>query len=308
MISNNRTKSTDLQALADRIDNWTKDGELKPSAIPGLSLYRRIKSSEPTTAMYEPSICLVAQGAKRVFQGNDSFVYDTEHYLLTSVHLPTSVQVINATPEAPYLGLKLDLDLQVMAQLIADSNLPLPRSQSSNRGMAVGKATAQLITAFQRLIDLLAEPADIPILAPNIQREILYRLLVGDLGMRLRQIAIAGSQSNRISKVIEWMKSNFKKQLRIDTLAEQAGMSSSTFHHHFQSMTSLSPLQYQKQLRLSEARRLMLTEDYDAGNAAFEVGYESPSQFSREYSRLFGVPPKRDIQNMNELVSRSSIQ
>ncbi len=192
--------------------------------------------------------------------GDDTFVYDTRHYLITSVHLPTVVQIIEASREMPYLGLKLKLDQREMSQLMADSHLPPPRTQQSNRGMATGKVTLSLLTAFQRLIDLLAEQQDIPILAPVIQREIIYRLLVGDQGERLRQIASAGSQSHQIARVIEWLKGNFTQPLRIDDLAAQASMSNSTFHHHFRSMTALSPLQFQKQLRLQEGRRLMLSE------------------------------------------------
>ena len=253
--------------------------------------------------MYEPSICLVAQGAKRVLLGNDTFVYDAHHYLITSVHLPTIVQIIDASREKPYLGLRLKLDQREISQLMVDSNLPPPREQQSSRGMATGEVTLPLLTAFQRLIDLLAEQKDIPILAPIIQREIIYRLLVGDQGARLRQIASTGSQSHQIGLAIDWLKANFTRPLRIDDLAAQVRMSSSTFHHHFRSMTALSPLQFQKQLRLREARRLMLSEHMDAATAAFQVGYESPSQFCREYNRLFGAPPLRDITNLRQVTA-----
>jgi AraC-like DNA-binding protein len=178
---------------------------------------------------------------------------------------------------------------------MVDSNLPPPRAQESSRGMAIGDVTLPLLTAFQRLIDLLDEPKDIPILAPIFQREIIYRLLVGDQGARLRQMASAGSQSRQIARAIGWLKGNFTRPLRIDDLAAQVNMSTSTFHHHFRALTAMSPLQYQKWLRLNEARRLMLTEHVDAANAAFQVGYESPSQFSREYRRFFGESPLRDI-------------
>jgi transcriptional regulator GlxA family with amidase domain len=190
-----------------------------------------------------------------------------------------------------------------MSQLMVDSNLPPPRPQQSSRGMATGEITLPLLTAFQRLIDLLDEPKDIPILAPIIQREILYRLLVGDQGARLRQMASAGSQSQQIARAIYWLKSNFTQSLRIDDLATQVNMSTSTFHHHFRAVTAMSPLQYQKWLRLNEARRLMLTENQDAATVAFQVGYESPSQFSREYRRLFGEPPLRDITNLRQLAA-----
>src|SRR5512140_1695744 len=298
-IDNNSLGVT-IKALVKSIARCTDGGELHTTAIPGLSLFRREEPTEPISGMYEPSICLVAQGAKRVMLGDDTYVYDAHHYLITSVQLPTVVQVIEASREKPYLGLRLMLDLREISQLMVDSNLPQPRAQQSSRGMATGEVTLPLLTAFQRLIDLLAEQQDIPILAPIIQREIIYRLLVGDQGERLRQIASAGSQSNQIARAIDWLKGNFTQQLRIDDLAAQASMSTSTFHHHFRSMTALSPLQFQKQLRLQEARRLMLAERMDAATAGFQVGYESPSQFSREYNRQFGAPPLRDILKLRQ--------
>ena len=230
--------------------------------------------------------------------GDDTYVLDVHHFLITSVDLPTVVQIIKASQEKPYLGLILKLDRREISQLMVDSNLPPPRAQQSSRGMAIGEVTLPLLTAFQRLIDLLAEPKDIPILAPIIQREIVYRLLVGDQGARLRQMASAGSQSQQIARAIDWLKSNFTQSLRIEDLATQVNMSTSTFHHHFRVLTAMSPLQYQKWLRLNEARRLMLIERLDAATAAFQVGYESPSQFSREYSRLYGAPPLRNITNL----------
>lgn len=290
-----------LETLRNTIARLTEKGEQHITAVPGLSLFRRDEPTEPITGMYEPSICLVAQGAKRVVLGDDTYIYNAHRYLITSVHLPTVVQIIEASPEKPYLGLKLIFDQREISQLMADSNLPPPRPQQSSRGMATGEITLPLLTAFQRLIDLLAEPQDIPILAPIIQREITYRLLVGDQGKRLRQIASAGSQSHQIARAINWLKGNFTQALRIDDLATHVGMSSSTFHHHFRSMTALSPLQFQKQLRLQEARRLMLSEHLDAASASFQVGYESPSQFSRDYSRLFGSPPLRDIVKLRQM-------
>ncbi|ABQ28518.1 AraC family transcriptional regulator [Geotalea uraniireducens] len=287
--------------LVKSIARCTEKGELYTTAVPGLSLFRRDEPTGPISGMYEPSICMAVQGAKRVLLGDDSYVYDAHHYLITSVQLPTIVQIIEASPEKPYLGLRLKFDLKEISQLMMDSNLPQPRAQQSSRGMATGEVTLPLLNAIQRMIDLLSEEKDIPILAPVIQREIIYRLLVGDQGARLRQIASAGSQSHQIARAIDWLKTNFTQPLRIDDLAAQARMSSSTFHHHFRSMTALSPLQFQKQLRLQEARRLMLAEHMDAATAAFQVGYESPSQFSREYNRLFGAPPLRDITTLRQM-------
>jgi AraC-like DNA-binding protein len=253
--------------------------------------------------MFEPRICVIAQGAKRVLLGDETYVYDPQHFLITSVDLPTVAEIIEASREKPYLGLILNIDQREISQLMVDSNLPPPRPQQSSRGMATGEVTLPMLSTFQRLIDLLAEPKDIPILAPVIQREIFYRLLVSDQGARLRQMASTGSQSQQIARAIQWLKSNFTQPLRIDDLATQVNMSTSTFHHHFRSVTAMSPLQYQKWLRLSEARRLMLAENQDATTAAFQVGYESPSQFSREYGRLFGAPPLRDITSLRQMAT-----
>ena len=242
-MNDNKDKNPEsaIDALASGIARWTDKIERYDTAVPGFSLFRREEPTAPAGGMYEPSICMVAQGAKRVILGDDTYVYDAQHYLITSVHLPTVVQILEASREKPCLGLMLKLDPRELSQLMADSDLPPPRTQQSSRGMATGKMTLPLLTAFQRLIDLLDEPADIPILSPIIQREIIYRLLVGDQGARLRQIASAGSQSHRIARAIDWLKSNFAQPLRIDDLAGQASMSSSTFHHHFRSMTALSP-------------------------------------------------------------------
>ena len=297
-----------VRELSKKIAYLTESGELHTTAVAGLSLFRRTAPTEPITGMYEPSICLVAQGAKRVLLGEDTYVYDPHHYLITSVHLPTVVQVIEASVEKPYLGLRLTFDMREVSQLMADSQLPPPKSQQSSRGMATGEVSLPLVNAFQRLIDLLDSEQDIPILAPVIQREIIYRLLIGDQGARLRQIAAAGSQSQQIARAIEWLKGNFAEQLRIEDLADKANMSTSIFHHHFRSMTALSPLQYQKQLRLQKARNLMLSERLDAASAAFHVGYESPSQFSREYSRQFGAPPLRDISNLRQMAAGEKAQ
>ena len=294
---------TALQTLKDRIARSTESGAQQTTAVPGLSLFRREEPTEPVSGLYEPSICLIAQGAKRVILGEDEYVYDEQHYLITSIHLPTIVQVVKASKAKPYLGLRLRLDPREIAQMMLDSNLPLSPGQSSSRGMAIGEVSFPLLNAFQRMLDLLDTSEDIPILAPMIHREILYRLLVGEQGMRLRQIATAGSQSHQIAQAIDWLKGNFSRPLRVEALAEQARMSPSTFHHHFRAMTALSPLQFQKNLRLQEARRLMLMEHLDAATAAFKVGYESPSQFNREYSRLFGKPPFRDITTLRELIA-----
>jgi len=297
----NNSTEVALETLGKSIARWTEKGTQLMTAIPGLSLYRRDAPTQPTSSMQEPSLCLIAQGVKRVLLGDDTYVFDVHHFLITSVDLPTVVQIIQASREQPYLSLLLKLDQREMAQLMADSHLPPPRAQPSSRGMAIGEVTLPLLSACQRLLDLLAAPQDIPILAPLIQREILYRLLVGEQGARLRQIASAGSQSHQIAQAIEWLKSHYTLPLRIDDLAAHVHMSPSTFYHHFRALTAMSPLQYQKWLRLNEARRLMLTKRLEAATAAFQVGYESPSQFSREYSRVFGAPPLRDITSLRHV-------
>jgi len=292
-----------LGALAASIARWTEKGDRPVTEIRGMSLIRRDKPTQPICAMYEPGICLAVQGAKRVLLGHESYEYGARRYLLTSVDIPSIVQIVQASRTKPYLGLMLKFDLREISQLMVDSNLPPPVHQPSRRGLATGELTSPLIAAFQRLIDVLDEPRDIPILAPIIQREIYYRLLVGDQGGQLRQITAVGSRSHRIARAISWLKKNFARPLRIDDLAAHVNMSKSMFHHHFRAVTALSPLQYQKWLRLNEARRLMLTERFDAATAALQVGYESASQFSREYGRLFGAPPLRDIKGLKRTAS-----
>ena len=296
-----------LEALGTSIARWTEQGDQPMTAIPGVSLSRRDAPTQPTSHMYEPIMCVIAQGAKRVLLGDDTYVFDAHHFLITSLDLPTVVQIIQASREKPYLSLRLQLDQREMAQLMVDSQLPPPRAQQSSRGMATGAVTVPLLSACHRLLDLLTTPQDIPILAPLIQREILYRLLVGEQGARLRQIASAGSQSHQIAQAITWLKQHYTRPLRIEDLAAHAHMSHSTFHQHFRALTAMSPLQYQKWLRLHEARRLMLMERLDAATAAFEVGYESPSQFSREYHRVFGAPPLRDITSLRHMAGSAPV-
>ena len=289
-----------LETLRGSIARWTSEGEQNPGAIPSLSLFREDGPTDPISAVYEPSVCMVVQGAKRVLLGNETYVYNEQQYLITSVDLPAFFQVIEASKEKPLLGLNLTFDIQEVSRLLIDSNFPHHRAQRSAHGMATSEITLPLLTAFQRLVDLLDEAQDIQMLAPIIQKEIVYLLLAGEQGARLRQIAAAGSQSQQIARIIEWLKNNYTQQLRIDDLASQARMSTASFHNHFRSITALSPLQYQKHLRLHEARRLMLAESLDAATAAFQVGYESPSQFSREYNRLFGAPPLRDVTRLRQ--------
>jgi AraC-like DNA-binding protein len=292
----------DLQAkrvsLADRIALWTAGRNILETPIPGLNLHRWETPTEPTSYMLPPSICLIGQGRKRLFLGEKSYVYDTHRFLITSVDLPVVTQVIEASSDRPYLGLTLELDLRVMAQLMLGQDMPSALPSRERLGIAVSEVSPPLLDAFNRLIDLLDKPEDISALAPLVKQEIFYRLLTGEQGPLLRQITTVGNHGYQISRAIDWLKENFSKPVKMEELASKAGLSLSAFHKHFRSMTAMSPLQYQKRMRLNEARRLMLTEHVDASKAAFRVGYESPSQFSREYTRQFGAPPMRDIKNL----------
>lgn len=296
------------QELVRTIAKHAEKGNFIMTAIPGLGLSQREVSTELTGYMHEPSLCLIAQGSKRIVLGEESFSYDADHYLIVSVDLPVVGQILDASPEKPFLGIVLKLDPRRISQLIVDGNLPQPRTQQTSRGMAVSRITLSMLCAFQRLLDLLDHPEDIPILSPLIQHEIVYRLLVGDQGLRLRQMGATGSQSHQLSQAIDWLKNNFNQPLRVEDLAEHARMSLSTFHRHFRELTAMSPLQYQKRLRLHEARRIMFADHLDATTAAFQVGYESSTQFNREYSRLFGAPPLRDIKSLRQKTVNKSVE
>jgi AraC-like DNA-binding protein len=311
MSPDNRLHRLDDEALADamgslveKMDRWTLAKENEPITVyPALSIYRYQDPTELTSYLQEPSICLIAQGHKRVLLGEDEYFYDQDHYLITSIDLPLVAQILEASREKPYLGLTLKLEKKHIAQMMVDNELSISRTQNESRGLAVSRITLPMVQAFLRLIDLLDHPDDIPALAPLVQKEILYRLLTGEQGQRLRQISMVGSHSHQIARAIDWLKENYDKTFKVDDLASHTGMSTSSLHYHFRAITAMSPLQFQKRLRLNEARQLMLMEQKDATTAAFEVGYESPSQFSREYSRLFGAPPSRDIKRLLETTS-----
>jgi AraC-like DNA-binding protein len=265
------------------------------TAIPGLSLYRRTAPTPCNPATYEPSLSVFVQGRKRISMGGTTYLCDQSTFLLTSVDVPVVSQIVTASEQAPLLSLRLALEMPLVREIISREDLPEPVVSSQARGIAVGTTTAELLSACSRLMDLLDTPEDIPFLSNTIQREIVYRLLRGPQGERLRAIATLGDQSQRTAKAIAWLKANFDKPLHVEELADMARMGTSTLHHHFRALTAMSPLQYQKQLRLVAARERMLIEGLDAASAAFEVGYESASQFNREYKRFFGQPPMRDI-------------
>lgn len=289
-------KLVELRAeLARRIAARSNTEGLQRTEVPGLSLFRRSEPSACTSATYEPSLIVFVQGKKRINLGRSTYLCDETTFLLTSIDLPVVSQVVAATKESPNLGIALGLSMPEVRSILSSEELPAAEQSTGAHGMAVGKSTVELLDACSRLMDLLDKPQDIPFLSSLIQREIIYRLLRSPQGGHLRAIATLGEQSHRTAKAVAWLRTNFAKPLRVEDLATMAQMGVSTLHHHFRSLTAMSPLQYQKHLRLHIARERMLNEGLDASSAAFEVGYESASQFSREYSRFFGQPPIRDI-------------
>jgi AraC-like DNA-binding protein len=265
------------------------------TAVPGLRLSRHSAPTECYSAAYEPELVVFAQGEKRITVGGTTHLCDGSTFLLTSVDLPVLGQFTKASKDEPFLALVLKLEMPVVREILSQEEFLVPEASFGALGMALGKTPVELFNACCRLLDLLDTPQDIPFLGSLMQREILYRLLRSPLGRHLRAIATLGEQSNRTAKAVAWLKANYEKPLRVEELASVAQMGVSTFHHHFRSLTAMSPLQYQKRLRLHVARVRMITEGKDAASAAFEVGYESASQFNREYSRFFGQPPMRDI-------------
>jgi AraC-like DNA-binding protein len=284
-------KSTNLAFAVER--HTEADGN-RETAVPGLALYRASYTSAHDVTVYEPSLCVVIQGAKEVLVGGQAFRYDPSYCLLVSVDLPATSRVIEASPRRPCLAVRIALDLKVVGELLAETT-SAASSPESKTGLALAPLDTRLLDAVERLVALLDSPQDIRPLAPLIKREITYRLLAGPQGARLRQIASAGAPAYRISQAILWLKSHFNESISVEALAKRVGLSPSSLHQHFKGMTAMSPLQYQKQLRLQEARRLLLGESLDAADAAYRVGYESPSQFSREYHRMFGAPPRKDV-------------
>jgi AraC-like DNA-binding protein len=292
-------RASELRAeLARKIARFIGDAESRATDIPRLALHRRIAPTAPCSMTYEPGVTVIAQGRKRVELGQSVFIYDASRYLLTSIDLPVVSRVIEASEAMPCLALSLKLEMPVVRELLGREEIQVAEAPSGSPGMATGKTTAEFLSACCRLVDLLRTPQDIPFLSGLIEREIIYRILRGAEGARLRAIATLGEQSHRTAKAIAWIRVNYGKPLRVEELAEIAGMGVSTFHHHFRVLTAMSPLQYQKQVRLQAARGRMLVDGLDAASAAFAVGYESASQFNREYSRLFGQPPMRDMRTL----------
>lgn len=281
--------------LASRIAAHTQALGQNTTAIPGMELYRRTSPSACLLATYEPSLTVFVQGRKRVNLGGIEYLCDESSFLLSSIDVPAESQIVEASEQVPLLSMFLRLDMPTVREVIVREELPEPVSPVQFRGIAVGQTTAGLLDACSRLIDLLDTPDDIPFLNFLIQREIVYRILRTPQGERLRAIATTGDLSNKTARAIAWLRANYAKPLRMEELAAEARMGVSTLHHQFRGLTAMSPLQYQKQLRLQTARQRMMMDGMDATSAAYEVGYESVSQFNREYSRLFGQPPMRDV-------------
>lgn len=280
--------------LADVFERHTrKDGDYE-TAIPGLWLYRSSLPSDEHAVVYVPSLCVVAQGAKEVVVGGQVYRYDPSQSLLVSVDMPATTRVADATPARPCLAVRIPIDPAVIGELLAEGTTPSSPGPPV-RGIGVINLAPPLLDSINRLLWLLDAPHEIAALSPLVLREVTFRLLTGPEGMRLRQIAWAGAPTQRVARAIRWLRENFAESLRIETLAKHVGMSPSALHLHFKHVTALSPLQYQKRLRLQEARRLMLGQGLAAGETAFRVGYESPSQFGREYRRMFGSPPRQDV-------------
>jgi len=265
------------------------------TAIPGLNLYRRTEPSPCYPATYEPSFNVFVQGRKRITLGGTTYLCDESSFILSSLDLPVVSQIVAASEAVPLLSMLLRLDMAMVRGILSQEEFQRPDRSLQSRGIAVGTTTVELLRPCCRLVDLLDAQQDIPFLSDLIQREIVYRLLRGPQGERLRAIATLGDHSQRTAKAVAWLRANYAKPLRLADLAEVARMGMSTLHHHFRTLTAMSPLQYQKQLRLHAARERMLIEGLDAASAAFGVGYESASQFNREYKRFFGQPPIRDI-------------
>ncbi|MDQ0113989.1 AraC family transcriptional regulator [Paenibacillus harenae] len=296
-----------LQQLALLISRHAPSNGTHRTSVPSLTLMHATELSEPLESVYKPSICVVAQGAKTATLADESYRYDPSTYLVTSVELPIIGRIIEASPEIPYLSLKLSFDTDVILDIIKETNRPLFVPAEASRGITVNQTSPALIEAIVRLMQLLDEPEDVPVLAPLVIREILYRVLQAEQGALIHQFAIIGSQAHTIAQAIRLINRQFERPLVIEQLAKSVNMSTSAFHKHFKNVTAMSPLQYQKTVRLQEARRLMLTENAQASDAAFRVGYESPSQFSREYARVYGRPPTLDIQALRGSVSSPNV-
>jgi AraC-like DNA-binding protein len=279
-----------------------EDGVVEP--LKGLHLGRVSAPLQRIHSVLEPSFCVIAQGSKEVLLGDSRYRYDPAHYLIATLELPRVSQVLEASKEQPYLSLRLELDPALVGSVMVETGQSAPRNHADVRAVAVSLLDADLLDAVVRLVRLLDTPTEATFLAPLITREIVYRLWLGEQGDRLRYIATQGGYTPHIARAIERLRQDFDQPLQIEQIARELGMSVSGFHHHFKAVTAMSPLQYQKRLRLQEARRLMLGGRLDAASAASRVGYYDASHFSREYKSLFGLPPMRDVERLREAAGR----
>jgi AraC-like DNA-binding protein len=278
------------------------DGTIEP--LKGLHLNRASAPKEPLHSVYEPVFCVIAQGSKEIFLGDERYQYDPYHYLLVTAELPVVAHVLEASREQPYLSLRLALDPALVGAVMVEADQSATKKYTDVRAINVSALDTGLLDAVVRLVRLVDAPAEAPFLAPLITREIVYRLLMGAQGDRLRHMTVPGGHTHRIIRAIERLRTEFDQPIRIDDIAQELGMSVSGFHHHFKAVTAMSPLQFQKRLRLQEARRLMLGESLDAAGAASRVGYYDASHFNREYKKLFGLPPMRDVERLREVAGQ----
>ena len=290
--------------MASRIAQLAKcDGEYT-TAIDGLFIARRSAPTQPVHAAQWPCFALVAQGAKSLKLGTELYRYGVGDCLVVSLDLPVVSRVTEASERTPHLGFGMKIEAESLKAVMGRmDDVRAAISSAGTRGICVHTASTELLDASVRLLRLLDHPKDIPMVAPLIKEEILYRLLTSPFGPQLQQIAMIETPSNKISKAITYLRERFMEPLRIDDLAKRVGMSTSSLHHHFKTVTAMTPVQYQKRIRLHEARRLMVTERLDVGSAGYRVGYQSPSQFSREYSRLYGLSPRRDAEGARHPVA-----
>lgn len=291
--------------LAKAIERHTGTNGNYETAIPSMFFVRRTTDSEPKHGVYKPSLCIMVQGTKEVSLGKEIFRYGPGDYLVATVELPVTSQIVETSPENPYLAFILELNTNQILEVLgdADADISSTLEGKSERGMFVSRLNPSLLDAVVRLARLLDTPEDIPTLAPLFTKEIIYRVLKGEHGDKLKKIAIKGNSTYQIKNAIQLIKTNYDKPIKVEVLAETVNMSVSSFHKHFKEVTAMSPIQFQKQIKLQEARRLLLSESTDATDVAYRVGYESPSQFSREYSRMFGFPPIEDMKRLRETMT-----
>ncbi|MGD1276334.1 MAG: AraC family transcriptional regulator [Tepidisphaeraceae bacterium] len=296
----------DQEELAERIAlALPRDGTAEPQ--PGVHFRRHSTPTQRVYASSQPSFCVIAQGSKDILLGEDRFRYDTAHYLISTIELPLIGEVVEASPQRPYLSFRLVLDPSVVTSVMVESGLVQPRLDGGVKAVDVSPLDANLLDATLRLVRLIDKPTEYRALAPLVVREIVFRLLTGAQANRMRHLATFGGHAHRMVRAVKKLRESFDKPLRIDDIAREFGMSVSGFHAHFKAVTAMSPLQFQKQLRLQEARRLMLSENLDAAEAGYRVGYDDASHFNREYKRHFGQPPMRDVERLRELASPSAI-